>query len=156
MKVEIYLPTLAYNRKLLFAVLIRKSKGVCCKQQQVAFSVSCTTPPPLPQLASTSVYLTKKTGVCIKLNRRIRFVVSFSLINLEKRGDPSLKKFITDDTIPPLCLSATAQVVRLVPDSIVPEEDNQTRNKESEDEDPRQSRTQSLLGYLEVADVGRR
>ncbi|XP_074632889.1 von Willebrand factor A domain-containing protein 8-like isoform X1 [Acropora palmata] len=72
----------------------------------------------------------------------------------EKRGDPSLKKFITEDTIPPLCLSATAQVVRLVPDSMVPEEDNQTT--ESEDEDPRQSRTQSLLGYLEVADVGRR
>ena len=65
-----------------------------------------------------------------------------------------MKKFITEDTIPPLSLSATAQVVRLVPDSMVPEEDNQTT--ESEDEDPRQSRTQSLLGYLEVADVGRR
>lgn len=67
-----------------------------------------------------------------------------------------MNKFITGDTIPPLCLSTTAQVVRLVPDSMVAEEDNQIRNNESEDEDPRHSRMQSLLGYLEVADVGRR
>lgn len=113
-----------------------------------------TTPSPL-SITFNLIYLTWKTGVCIKLNRKIRFVVSFSLINLEKRVDPPMKKFITEDTIPPLCLSATAQVVRLVPDSMVPEEE-ETRNKESEDEDPRQSRTQSLLGYLEVADVGRR
>ena len=82
-------------------------------------------------------------------------VVIFSLYFLfhsEQKVQP-LDKLITEDTVPPLCLPATAQVVRLVPDSTVPENDDQIRK---EDEDPRQFRAQSPLGYLEVTDVARR
>lgn len=67
-----------------------------------------------------------------------------------------LDKLITEDTVPPLCLPTTAQVVRLVPGSTVPKEDDQIRNNLAEDENPHQFRPQSLLGFLEVADVGRR
>ena len=69
-----------------------------------------------------------------------------------------MDKFISEDTVPPLCLPGTAQVVRLVPGSTVLKEDDQMseKDKESEDKDPRHFRPQSPLGYLEVADVGRR
>ncbi|XP_068732159.1 von Willebrand factor A domain-containing protein 8-like [Montipora capricornis] len=74
----------------------------------------------------------------------------------ERQGALPLDKLITEDTVLPLCLPATAQVVRLVPGSMIPKEDDQMTNKQSEDEDPRQLKTRSPLGYLEVADVGRR
>lgn len=70
----------------------------------------------------------------------------------EQKASP-LNKLISEDTIPPLCLPATAQVVRLVPDSTVPKNDDQITN---EDDDPRQFRAQRPLGYLEVTDVSRR
>lgn len=69
---------------------------------------------------------------------------------------PPIDQFISGDTVPPICLPAAAQVVRLVPGSSVPKSDNSIRKDESEDDDPRYVRPQSPLGYLEVADVGRR
>ena len=99
---------------------------------------------------------TKTTGVfCMESltgSDIFRVFSSFS----ERQGALPLDKLITEDTVPPLCLPATAQVVRLVPGSMIPKEDDQMTNKESEDEDPRQLKTRSPLGYLEVADVGRR
>lgn len=74
----------------------------------------------------------------------------------ERQVSPPMDKLISEDTVPPLCLPATAQVVRLVPGSTVPEDDDQIKKEEFEDEDPRHFRPQSPLGYLEVADVGRR
>ena len=65
----------------------------------------------------------------------------------------SFDKLISDDTVPPLCLPATAQVVRLVPGSSVPKIEDQITK---EDEDPYHLRAQSPLGYMEVTDVARR
>lgn len=74
----------------------------------------------------------------------------------EPKVTPPIDQFISEDTVPPICLPAAAQVVRLVPGSSVPKSDNSIRKDESEDDDPRYVRPQSPLGYLEVADVGRR
>ena len=65
----------------------------------------------------------------------------------------SLDKLISDDTVPPLCLPATAQVVRLVPGSFVPKNEDQITK---EDEDSYHLRAQSPLGYMEITDVARR
>lgn len=65
----------------------------------------------------------------------------------------SLDKVISDDTVPPLCLPATAQVVRLVPGSSVPKIEDQITK---DDENPNHFRAQSPLGYMEVTDVVRR
>ena len=92
--------------------------------------------------------------LCVILYIPRRFSVFVS--HPERIVSPPIDKLISEDTVPPLCLPATAQVVRLVPGSTVPKDNDQIRNKESEDEDPRHFRPQSPLGYLEVADVGRR
>ena len=72
--------------------------------------------------------------------------------NSEHKVNP-LDKLISDDTVPPLCLPATAQVVRLVPGSSVPKNEDEITK---EDEDPYYFRAQSPLGYMEVTDVARR
>jgi len=64
-----------------------------------------------------------------------------------------MDKVISDDTVPPLCLPATAQVVRLVPGSSVPKIEDQITK---DDENPNHFRAQSPLGYMEVTDVVRR
>lgn len=74
----------------------------------------------------------------------------------EPKVTPPIDQFISEDTVPPICLPAAAQVVRLVPGSSVPKSDDSIRKEESEDDDPRYVRPQSPLGYLEVADVGRK
>ena len=81
-----------------------------------------------------------------------RNYILFLYLNFLERVKP-LDKLITEDTVPPLCLPTTAQVVRLVPGSTVPRNDGQTME---EDEDNGQFRARSLLGYLEVTDVARR
>ena len=78
----------------------------------------------------------------------IFFIIYF---DYSERAKP-LDKLITEDTVPPLCLPTTAQVVRLVPGSTVPSNDEQT----VEDEDTHQFRVRKLLGYLEVTDLARR
>lgn len=89
--------------------------------------------------------------LCRKINDEFRI---FSLS--EPKVTPPIDQFISEDTVPPICLPAAAQVVRLVPGSSVPKSDNSIRKDESEDDDPRYVRPQSPLGYLEVADVGRK
>lgn len=79
-------------------------------------------------------------------------VFSVFIPNSEHKVNP-LDKLISGDTVPPLCLPATAQVVRLVPVSSVPKSEDQITK---EDEDPYHLRAQSPLGYMEVADVARR
>lgn len=84
-------------------------------------------------------------------------ILSFFILHSERKVAPPMDKLISEDTVPPLCLPGTAQVVRLVPGSTIPKEDQMSeKDKESEDEDPRYFRPQSPLGYLEVADVGKR
>lgn len=87
---------------------------------------------------------------CFVIGRDFFYAVFIS--HSERKVNP-LEKLISEDTVPPLCLPATAQVVRLVPDSTVPKNDEQITQ---EDEDPRQFRVQRPLGYLEVTDVLRR
>ena len=90
------------------------------------------------------------------VTKLISKLLSDFYLHSDRKLTPPMDKFISDDTVPPLCLPATAQVVRLVPGSTVPNIDDQIRKEESDDEDPGHVRSQSPLGYLEVADVGRR
>ena len=76
-----------------------------------------------------------------------------TLSSHSERKEKLLDKLISEDTVPPICLPATAQVVRLVPDSTIPKNEDQSKE---EDEDPRQFRAQRPLGYLEVTDVARK
>ena len=68
----------------------------------------------------------------------------------------NVDSLISDVTVPPVCLPATGQVIRLVPVSVVPEKARQLRREEAGEDAAYQLRPQSILGYLEVVDVGRR